>query len=182
MSRFAVVLLTSCFWSTASAAAIGLGVQFFMLSGESSVNNAKLDWAISSSPSSRYEVQRSDGTSSAFRTLATVSGNTYDDYDLPSLGQSYFYQITALSDESQSNIVVVQPFSPSGTYYTYDNTQLSELVLKANLSDDGIFYRYLYQEYSNGSMSGIIQQTSTDGNVSAGMITLDDSLNNLLDL
>lgn len=152
-------------------AEFGLGVQLFMLSGEAAVNNVKLDWDTSTTPSATYEVVRSNGTASSFQSLATVTGNTFDDYGLPSLDESYVYQITAMSGGSsvdQSNTASIQPFSPTGSYRTYDNMKLSQLLLKPNLTSNGVYYQFLYGENANGSMSGITQRTSTDGVVCRG--------------
>lgn len=145
------------------AAEFGLAGQLFSLQGGSAVNNAKLAWA-GVSGASTYRVEQSTGNG-GYQSAATVSGTTHDVYDLAS-GSTANFRITALNGNSQvdqSSVVSLVPFSPQGTYNTYDNTQVSETKLKSNLEANGVFYRYNYEAYSNGSFNRFVEQTSTNG-------------------
>lgn len=162
MARLTTLALVPGLISTA-AAEFGLAGQLFQLSGASSVNNAKLAWAAVSGASS-YRVEQSIGNG-AYTTLGTVPGDTYDSYGL-TMGSNYNFRVTALNGNSQvdqSNIASLTPYAPQGSYNTYDNTQESSLLIKPNLEDNGVYYKYNYETASNGSFSRFQEQTSTDG-------------------
>lgn len=157
---------------SAIAAEFGLTGQLFQLSSGSSVNNIKLRWA-SVSGATTYSVARSTGSGS-YSTISSAGGDSYDDYGL-TVGSTYSYQISALQGATvmqMSNVVSMAPYTPSGTYSTYDNTKASTASIKSNLYADGVYYQYNYQSFSNGSMEALVQQTSTDGYTFTGSTTV----------
>lgn len=141
----------------------GLAAQLFQLSTSSSVDNAKLRWAIIEDATD-YLVLRSVDSGS-YSQIDSLHGDSYDDYGL-AVGSTYDYQITALNGVTSigtSEVVSLQPFSPSGSYNTYSNIQGSNLDLQSNLYADGVYYQYNYESFSNGSMEALVQQTSSNG-------------------
>ena len=152
-----------------ASAEFGLAGQLFQLADSSSVNSVKLGWAPVSGASS-YRVEQSTGSGS-FQSVATVSGDTHDIYDL-SVGQQYSFRITALagvkSQVDQSSVTTLSPFEPDGTYNTYDNTEPSDFLIKPELEADGVYYRYNYETADDGSFARFVEQTSTDGYTFSG--------------
>lgn len=160
MSRSLLLLTILC---SSVSAEFNLAGQLFQLSGGSSVNNAKLAWDAGSGASTYRVEQNVDG--GAYQTIATTTGNTHDAYDLR-VGSQYQYRVTALNGASEvdtSSITTLSPFAPQGSYETYDNTQVSELRLLTELEANGVYYRYNYERYDNGSFNRYVEQTSPDG-------------------
>lgn len=156
-----VCLLGASLFSTLAAAEFALIPQLFQVQGGTAVNNAKLTWSAVSG-STNYIVTRKN--SSASSTIANVTGDSYDDYDL-AVGSAVSYQIIAYKQGTQidsSNIVEVTPYTPSGTYNTYENTEVSSLNLRSGIKVNGTYYLFQQGTDARGYPS-IVAQTSTDG-------------------
>ncbi|KAH9845611.1 Glycoside hydrolase, family 43 [Teratosphaeria destructans] len=150
-----------------AAAQIQLKAQLFQLKGASDVNNVKLNWG-SVAPGT-YTIEK--GTASgSLTTLATTTGDSWDDYDL-SVGTTYYYRISGSA--GQSSEVSVTPYTPTGNYRTYDNTQPSRLTVKADIESNGVFYRYSYTPKRPDFV--ITESTSTDGYTFTGDAVVLDS-------
>ncbi|PIA97298.1 hypothetical protein CB0940_06327 [Cercospora beticola] len=146
-----------------TVAEFGIAGQLFALQGGSDVNNAKLAWAAVNGAST-YRVEQQQGTG-GYQTVATVPGTTHDVYDL-NAGSTHSFRITALSGNSQvdqSSVATLAPYTAQDTYSTHDNTQPSPTRLKSKLEANGVYYRYNYQTYSNGSFNRFVEQTSRNG-------------------
>lgn len=140
-------------------AQIGLSAQLFQINEGFGVNNAKLAWDITGlDVGTSQSVQRAT-SGGPFVTIATVTGNTYDDYNLR-ISQAYSYRITSSSGMTDS--VSVTPFAAPSDYSTYDNTVPSSLAIKSQIQLDGVYYQYNYVSGSDESWY-IQQQTSSDG-------------------
>ncbi|KAH8697869.1 glycosyl hydrolase [Talaromyces proteolyticus] len=123
------------------------------------VNNVKLSWDIANTNAGSYIVQRRLERSTDFSTIANVSGNTYDDYNLAIT--QYVYRVT--SAQNTSNEVYITTFSPKEAEYAiYDNTQVSSYLGKSNIKAHGLYYRYNYIENGTGTFY-IQEQSSRDG-------------------
>ncbi|EEU34436.1 uncharacterized protein NECHADRAFT_87046 [Fusarium vanettenii 77-13-4] len=156
--------------SRPALAKLGFAAQLFQLQGDSAVTNAKLEWATVAKASS-YRVERSSNGGS-FSVIATVPGNTHDDYDLK-VGQSYRYRVVAIDGSStvdQSSLATLSPFTPSGTYSSFDNVPDENTASVAETSSDASTvkgnvkeYRYQYQTFSNRSFSHFTEQVSENG-------------------
>lgn len=146
-----------------AAAEFGVAGQLFALQGGSNVNNAKLAWAAVSGAST-YRVEQQQGTG-GYQTVATVPGTMHDVYDL-NAGSTHSFRVTALNGNSQvdqSSVATLAPYTAQDTYSTHDNTQPSPTRLKSKLEANGVYYRYNYQTYSNGSFNRFVEQTSSNG-------------------
>lgn len=148
---------------SAAESSFGLAAQLFQLAGSSAVDNAKLRWALVSNVTS-YQVLRSVGSGS-YSQIASVTGDSYDDYDL-STHSSYSYKIAAMKGSTsvaESDVSTLQPFKPSGSYDIYDNVGGSNQSIKSDLEANGVYYQYNYEQYPNGSVKAFVEQTSTNG-------------------
>ncbi|KAL1874172.1 hypothetical protein Plec18167_006107 [Paecilomyces lecythidis] len=148
-------------FSALSAAEFALTPQLFQVDGGSAVNNAKLTWSAVDS-ATNYIVSRTN--SSASSTVANVTGDSYDDYDL-AVDTPVSYQIIAYSQGTQldsSNTVQVIPYTPTATYSTYKNTEVSSLNLRSGIEVNSTYYLFQQGTDSSGYPS-IVAQTSTDG-------------------
>ncbi|THY31056.1 hypothetical protein D6D00_02438 [Aureobasidium pullulans] len=146
--------------------------QLFQLSGQDTVNNAKLSWQAVAG-ASIYEVEQRSGDGD-FSTVGTTAGNKHDVYDLP-FNQPLDWRVTARSNQTtidQSALVSLTPFSPSADYNIYDNTVASDPLLKSELVFNKTYYKYDYEAYSNGSFSRFVEKTSSDGYTYTGNRTV----------
>ncbi|KAK4503659.1 hypothetical protein PRZ48_004574 [Zasmidium cellare] len=167
MSLLRSLLILPAFHNLINAE-FGLVSQLFQLSGAASVNNAKLSWAFVDG-ATQYVVQQSIGYG-AFQTIATVTGDTYDSYGL-TVGSTYNWRVTASNGNAQvdqSSTTSLTPFAPQNQYNTYDNTVPTSLRIKSSLLSNGVYYRYNYETFSNGSFSRFVEQTSSDGYTFSG--------------
>ncbi|KAJ5389818.1 glycosyl hydrolase [Penicillium cataractarum] len=153
--------MLTCFllFLSSVAAQQGLVAEPFRLSNSPDVNNVKLSWNTANSNASTYQVQRKPNGSRSYSTIATVTGNTYDDYELPL--SKFTYRVS--SAEGISNDVQVATFSPKAADYgTYDNTQVSSYLRKSDIQEHGLYYQYNYVENGTGIFY-IQEQSSKDG-------------------
>lgn len=144
--------------------ALGAVATVFQLSGEPAVNNIKVDWSLVAGASS-YQIFRSSHSESGFCQIATVPGNTFDDYGLK-VGETYYYHVEAFASNGtalgQSTEARAATFMPEDDYDIYDNTIARSFVPKSNLESGGLYYQYNYESDANGFLQ-FVQQTSTDG-------------------
>jgi hypothetical protein len=158
------ILALCLFCLTFVSAQLHLTAQLFQLASSNDVNSVKLAWGPVNAGS--FEVQR--GTASGSLTsIGTVTGDEFEDYDLRT-GGTYFYKIT--SSNGESNEVSVKPFSPTGNYSTYDNTQASSLVVKSAIQANGVYYSYSVIGPRSGFV--IVERTSSDGYSFTGNTTV----------
>lgn len=161
-----IVFLLSLF-SSGAYSQFGLTGQLFQLEGQQQVNNAKLAWDITSTSVPPFQVQRST-SGGTFSTIATVLGNSYDDYGL-NVQTAYTYRVAGFS--STSSTLALTPFTSVSSYSSYDNTQVSNLTVKSQIELNGVYYRYNYVTGSNSEFY-IQQQTSSDGYTFQGNVSV----------
>ncbi|KAF2769190.1 hypothetical protein EJ03DRAFT_99608 [Teratosphaeria nubilosa] len=150
-----------------AAAQIQLRAQLFQLKGGSDVNNVKLNWG-AVAPGT-YTIEK--GTASgSLTTLATTTGDSWDDYDL-SVGTTYYYRIS--SSGGKSSEVSVAPYTPKDGYDSFDNTKPSLLVNNSLIEIGGVLYRYSYIPQRPDFI--ITESTSTDGKTFTDGVTVLDS-------
>lgn len=145
-------------------AEFGIAGDLFQLQNTTSVNNAKLSWAIVNGANA-YRVESTVGEGGSWQTLGTVPGNTFDSYNLAA-GSAYTFRVTALNGETEvdkSTAVPLTPYTPLNSYLDYDNTSPSTLRRKSELLVNGVYYQYTYETQTNGSFSRFVEQTSSDG-------------------
>ncbi|TID14183.1 putative f5 8 type c domain protein [Venturia nashicola] len=139
-------------WAT--VAQLGLTTQTFAIAGKQGLNNVKLAWNFGE-PS--YTVARKSKNGD-YAKIATVSGNQYEDYNVPDGPVSY--KVTGKSGTSDQSELTVSA-TPSG-FVKYDNTAPSTLQLASKIKEGSTYYAYQYRSDANAFLE-IVEQTSSDG-------------------
>lgn len=148
------VLFTTSLLSWATAAQLGLTAQTFAIAGKPGLNNVKLAWNFGENS---YTVARKSADG-GYTTIATVSGNQHDDYNVPDGPVSY--KITGKSGTSDQFQLSVSA-TPSG-YEKYDNTAPSKFRTASQIKVGSTYYAYQYRTDANAFLE-IVEQTSSDG-------------------
>ena len=139
---------------------IGAAATLFLIKGDSSVSNAKLQWnAVTGADT--YDIYRSvDGGDYEFFT--SLTGTTIDDYDLE-LGKSYSYAVYALNEGRLIDYVkteAVTPYALPSDLKSSSNLEESGLARPNSLCVDGVYYRFY--ERGGGKEWQLMMTTSTD--------------------
>ncbi|KAJ5172458.1 glycosyl hydrolase [Penicillium capsulatum] len=120
----------------------GLTAQVFQLTSGTNVSNAKLSWTNSDPSLERYSIQlKSDSTS--FSTVANVSGNTFDNYNLDP-GRYVYRVILSARQSNEANATAFT--SKASEFASYNNTKPSTVGRKPDIYVKQLYYGYNYVE------------------------------------
>lgn len=144
--------------------AFAVGATPFLIKGQSSVNNSKVQW----SPipgATRYDVSRSVNGGS-YTLLQSVTGNSCDDYAL-TIGNTYTYQVKAYNGNTlitTAYSAASSPYALPGGLNTYDNTVDDTLVRPNELKVGNTYYRFNFVNKTapEKGFKEMVMQTSTD--------------------
>lgn len=154
MMGFINILSITFLLAWVTVAQLGLTAQTFAIAGNPGLNNVKLAWNFGENS---YTVARKSNNGT-YTTIATVSGNQHDDYNLHEGPVSY--RVTGksgISDEFQLSVLT----TPSG-YLKYDNTVPSSFKTSSPIKVGSTYYAYQYRTDANAFLE-IVEQTSSDG-------------------
>ncbi len=142
---------------------IGAAATLFVLKGEDSVTNARLQWN-SVNGAASYDIYRSvDGGD--FEFFTSLTGTSLDDYDLE-IGSSYSYRVYALDGQTLIDFVETEPVEPyplPADLKSSSNLEESSLDRPNSLYVDGVYYNFSSWSRDDGNGFGrLMMRTSTD--------------------
>jgi hypothetical protein len=144
---------------------IGAAATLFLLKGEDTVSNVKLQWNKVTGAVS-YDIYRTEEGVDEEVLIASFSGTTLDDYDLE-VGKSYSYRVCALDEDGIIDSVVTEsvvPYLLPSDLKSSSNLVESSLSRPNSLYVDGVYYNFSSWGRDDGGtgFGRLMMRTSTD--------------------